>query len=71
MGHFVLDPLRKRGVHFPEEHTVIVVMEHRQSKEVNEEPCCFVAVFHNECIEFRLSIHKGIVQAEVDELLNE
>ena len=69
MGHSVLDPLQKRGVCFLEECPVVVVTERRQLKEVNEEPCHFVAVFHDECVEFRLGIRKGNLWAEVDEEL--
>ena len=67
VGHFVLDPLQKCGVCFPKEHPVIVVAECRQLEEVDEEPHRVVAVFHDECVEFRLGICEGIVQAEVDE----
>ena len=45
VGHFVLDPLRKHGIHFPEERSVIVVTERRQPEEVDKEPGRFVAVF--------------------------
>ena len=71
MGHFILDPLWKHRICFLEEHSVIVVTEHRQSEEVNEEPGRFMAVFHNERVEFRLGIREGIVQAKVDEELLE
>ena len=69
MGHFILDPLWKCRICFLEEHSVVVITEHRQLKKVDEEPCRFVAVFHDERVEFCLSIRKGIVWAEVDEEL--
>ena len=63
MGHFVLDPLWKHGIHFLKEHSVIVVVERRQPKEVDEESCCLMVVFHDECLEFRFGVrqrgHKG------------
>ena len=67
MGHFVFDPLRKCGVRFPKECPVIVVAEHRQLEEIDEEPRRFVAVLHDECIKLRLGICEGIVRAKVDE----
>ena len=54
---------------FLKEHSIIVVAEHRQLKEVNEEPCCLTVVFHDECIEFHFSICKGIIWSEIDEEL--
>ena len=72
VGHFILDPLWKRIICFPKEHSVVVVAECRQLKEVNEEPCRLVVVFHDECVEFCFSIYEGITWAKVDEeLLNE
>ena len=72
VGHFILNPLRKRRVCFLKERPVIVVAERRQPEEIDEEPCHFVAVLHNKCIEFHLSIREGIVWAKVDkELLDE
>ena len=72
VGHFVLDPLWKCEIRFPEECSVIIVAERRQLKKVDEEPRCFVAVFHDERIKFCLDIRKGVIWAEVDEeLLNE
>ena len=67
MGHFILDPLWKHGVCLPKKCSVIVVAKCRQPKKVNEQPCCLVVVFHDECIEFHFGFHFGIIQAEIDE----
>ena len=67
MGHFILDPLRKCRIHFSEECSVVVVAECRQPKKVDKESHRFVAVFHDERVEFCLSICEGIIWAKVDE----